>query len=81
MTRAPPVRLPIGRCPWRLEIRLTANSESIRERAGRPRNLSGLESVRDALELAEFRNEVARRRAVMKRRVEAIRDQPWPRSE
>jgi adenylate cyclase len=34
-----------------------------------------LESVRDTPEFAEFRNEVARRRAVMKRRVEAMRDQ------
>ncbi|HYJ04175.1 MAG TPA: tetratricopeptide repeat protein, partial [Chthoniobacterales bacterium] len=34
-----------------------------------------LESLRDTPEFAEFRNEVARRRAVMKRRVEAVRDQ------
>jgi TolB-like protein/Flp pilus assembly protein TadD len=34
-----------------------------------------LESVRDTPEFAEFRNEVARRRAVMKRRVEAMHDQ------
>jgi hypothetical protein len=34
-----------------------------------------LESVRDTPEFAEFRNEVARRRAVLKRRVEAMRDQ------
>jgi adenylate cyclase len=34
-----------------------------------------LESVRDTAGFAEFRNEVARRRAVMKRRVEAMRDQ------
>jgi TolB-like protein len=34
-----------------------------------------LESVRDTPEFAEFRNEVARRRATMKRRVEAMRDQ------
>jgi adenylate cyclase len=34
-----------------------------------------LESVRDTPEFAEFRNEVARRRAIMKRRVEAMRDQ------
>ena len=34
-----------------------------------------LESVRDTPEFAEFRNEVARRRATMKQRVEAMRDQ------
>jgi tetratricopeptide (TPR) repeat protein len=34
-----------------------------------------LESLRDTPEFAEFRNEVARRRAVMKRRVEAMREQ------
>jgi TolB-like protein/tetratricopeptide (TPR) repeat protein len=34
-----------------------------------------LESVRDTPEFAEFRNEVARRRAIMKRRVDAMRDQ------
>jgi len=34
-----------------------------------------LEFVRDTPEFAEFRNEVARRRAIMKRRVEAMRDQ------
>jgi hypothetical protein len=34
-----------------------------------------LESVRDPPEFAELRNEVARRRAIMKRRVEAMRDQ------
>ena len=34
-----------------------------------------LESLRDTPQFAEFRNEVARRRAVMKRRVEAMRDQ------
>ena len=34
-----------------------------------------LESVRDTPEFAEFRNEVARRRAIMKRRVEAMREQ------
>ena len=34
-----------------------------------------LESVRDTPEFTEFRNEVARRRTVMKRRVEATRDQ------
>jgi hypothetical protein len=34
------------------KIRLAANSESIREHAGRPRKLSGLESVRDTPEFA-----------------------------
>ena len=34
-----------------------------------------LESLRDAPEFAEFRNEVARQRAVLKRRAEAMRDQ------
>lgn len=34
-----------------------------------------LESVRDTPEFAEFRQEVARRRAIMKRRVEAMREQ------
>lgn len=34
-----------------------------------------LESVRDTPEFAGFRNEVARRRAIMKQRVEAMRDQ------
>jgi TolB-like protein/tetratricopeptide (TPR) repeat protein len=34
-----------------------------------------LESLRDTPQFAEFRNEVARRRAIMKRRVEAMRDQ------
>jgi TolB-like protein/Flp pilus assembly protein TadD len=34
-----------------------------------------LESVRDTPEFANFRNEVARRRAIMKQRVEAMRDQ------
>jgi TolB-like protein/lipopolysaccharide biosynthesis regulator YciM len=34
-----------------------------------------LESVRDTAGFAEFRQEVARRRAIMKRRVEAMRDQ------
>jgi hypothetical protein len=34
-----------------------------------------LESVRDTPESAQFRNEVARRRAIMNRRVEAMRDQ------
>ncbi len=34
-----------------------------------------LESVRDTPEFAQFRQEVARRRAVMKRRVEAMREQ------
>ena len=57
------------------KIRLAANSESIRERAGRPRKLSGLESLRDTPCFAEFRQEIARRRAIMKRRVEAMRDQ------
>jgi tetratricopeptide (TPR) repeat protein len=33
-----------------------------------------LESMRDTPEFAEFRNEVARRRAIMKRRVEAMRE-------
>ena len=34
-----------------------------------------LESVRDTPEFAEFRNELARRRAIMKRRVQAMREQ------
>ena len=34
-----------------------------------------LESVRETPEFAEFRNEIARRRAIMKRGVEAMRDQ------
>jgi tetratricopeptide (TPR) repeat protein len=34
-----------------------------------------LESVRDTPEFAEFRHEVARRRAILKRRVEVVRDQ------
>jgi TolB-like protein/Flp pilus assembly protein TadD len=34
-----------------------------------------LESVRDTPEFTEFRNEVARRRAIMKQRVQAMRDQ------
>jgi TolB-like protein/Tfp pilus assembly protein PilF len=34
-----------------------------------------LESLRDTREFAEFRNEVVRRRAITKRRVEAMRDQ------
>jgi len=38
-------------------------------------SLPHLESVRDTPEFAEFRQEVARRRAIMKRRMEAMRDQ------
>jgi hypothetical protein len=34
-----------------------------------------LEPLRDTPECAEFRQEVARRRAIMKRRVEAMREQ------
>ncbi len=34
-----------------------------------------LESLRDTPEFAEFRKEVARRRAIMERRVEAMREQ------
>ena len=34
-----------------------------------------LESLRDTPDFAEFRNEVARRRAIMKGRVEAMREQ------
>ena len=34
-----------------------------------------LESLRDEPSFVEFRNEVARRRAVMKRRVQAMREQ------
>ena len=44
-------------------------------RSGEIEDLPVLESLRDTAGFAEFRNEVARRRAIMKQRVEAMRDQ------
>jgi len=66
---------PAGNC-HRLPRRSLGEGGKIRLAVnGRPRKLSGLNPVRDTPEFAKFLNEVARRRAIMKRRVEAMRDQ------
>jgi hypothetical protein len=67
--------IPIGSLPVAIEdpprCQLRKHSRARRT----PRKLSGLESLRDTSEFAEFRQEVARRRAIMKRSVEAMREQ------